>query len=172
MDSFTLGIVIVIIISVLVYWRNAGMGFEYDRPLNLTKEQTKKLALAKRSARGVVDAALRRMCKDKQSIIDRIETMDMNMSCTQIRGSISRMLADAHISPYEGVSVNAAVKSAIQVWADKALSQYCQDTLDKEKFKTHMIWAVGDICEPNGDFAQMLYMMSDYVVTKPLSIMS
>lgn len=173
MSPFIIAIAVVIILAVLVHWRNAGLGFDFDREVVLTKSQRADLKKAQTGVHAMINSFISGVCANKQAVIDKINAADVNISCEQLRKMVASEITRVKSPNFRFAGDQSAViRQVAKLWTDKALTRYCSDTLDKALYKKHMIRAVNDFCEPEGDFTRMLHSVADYVLIKPLSVMS
>ena len=68
---------------------------------------------------------------------------------------------------------NPIADAILKLYIDKALSTYCSGAeFNYELYKTHLIRAVQDLCNPKSDLRNLFINIIDYVLLKPLSVMS
>jgi len=170
------GIATGLVIALLLGWI---LGYFSDATAvevpGLSAPQTNRLVAARLAARNGIKKAIALMCARKGTIISAIQQHKYprdvsDAGCASLKAMVVAEVAAAFGQmPADAASIVPSLKPAVELWLEKAFQEYCRDTVDYEQVKAHAIRAVNDFCDPDGDFAHMLYKIADYAVVKPLS---
>lgn len=174
--NFLSGVVLGFFIAVLLMWLFwwPERTFYLDRPVILNSNQKIQLAQIRNSLQTEIENILMIICMNKDQIISELRAIPETamISCEVMKAQlVKKIMQMAENSPPN--LRDSLIKSIVQLWVDYAISRYCTASYTNYTLmKEHAVRAVKDLCRTKSDVRNILLNMSEYVILKPLSIMS